>query len=354
MTTLSESTRIYPRGAGRVDWVDVAKGVSIVLVVAMHATLGLQAAVGQAGWMGAVVAFAEPFRMAAFFLLAGLFLARTIDEPWRRTLDRKVLHFVYFYVLWMSLQFAVKAPGWAAEHGAASTAFLWLRSFVEPFGTLWFIYVLPLFFLAARLMRDVPPPVRIGAAVLLAVAPVHTGWLVADAFADKFVYFLAGHLFARHVFRFAEAVRAAPPAALAGLAFWALANGAGVAYGLHRVPGLDVAAGFAGAGAVVAAAVFVSAMPFGRILRICGERSIAIYLAFFLPMALTRAALVQSGLVADVGTASLIVTLAAVAVPLAMVRITETTGAARFLFERPAWARLPDVPAAAPRPAPAE
>ncbi|MEL6946038.1 MAG: acyltransferase family protein, partial [Pseudomonadota bacterium] len=83
----------------RVDWVDTAKGICIIFVVMMHTTLGLEKAVGEQGWMHAVVAFAEPFRMPDFFLISGLFLAATINRPWRLYLDRKVVHFLYFYVI---------------------------------------------------------------------------------------------------------------------------------------------------------------------------------------------------------------------------------------------------------------
>ncbi len=72
-------------------------------------------AAGHEGWMHPVVAFALPFRMPDFFLISGLFLANVIDRDWRTYLDRKVVHFVYFYLLWMTIQFAVKAPGLAAR-----------------------------------------------------------------------------------------------------------------------------------------------------------------------------------------------------------------------------------------------
>ena len=57
--------------AGRVDWVDYAKGFCIVMVVMMHSTLGVEQAAGHEGWMHAVVAFARPFRMPDFFLISG-------------------------------------------------------------------------------------------------------------------------------------------------------------------------------------------------------------------------------------------------------------------------------------------
>src|SRR5436190_24319895 len=94
----------------RIDWVDYAKGFCIIFVVMMHSTLGVGNAVGQEGWLHTVVAFAKPFRMPDFFLISGLFLGQVIDRGWRTYLDRKVVHFVYFYLLWTAIQFAFKAP----------------------------------------------------------------------------------------------------------------------------------------------------------------------------------------------------------------------------------------------------
>ena len=102
--------------------------------------------------MHAVVAFAKPFRMPDFFLISGLFLARVIDRDWRTYLDRKVVHFVYFYLLWTAIQFAFKAP-LLRRPGTAGWGVLglYLESFIEPFGTLWFIYLLPIFFVVTKL-----------------------------------------------------------------------------------------------------------------------------------------------------------------------------------------------------------
>src|ERR671915_579751 len=130
----------------RVAWVDYAKGICILMVVMMHSTLGVGAAAGGEGWLHQVVAFAKPFRMPDFFLISGLFLAQVIDRDWRTYLDRKVVHFLYFYLLWTAIQFAVKAPGLVQGHGVTGVAWLYLETFVEPFGTLWFIYLLPIFF----------------------------------------------------------------------------------------------------------------------------------------------------------------------------------------------------------------
>src|SRR6187455_3433089 len=112
--------------AERVAWVDYAKGICIVMVVMMHSTLGVGNAAGGEGFMHYVVAFAKPFRMPDFFLISGLFLSRVIDRDWRTYLDRKVVHFVYFYVLWVTIQFAFKAPSFAAEAGWAHVGLMYL------------------------------------------------------------------------------------------------------------------------------------------------------------------------------------------------------------------------------------
>src|SRR5919198_1706785 len=160
----------------RVDWVDYAKGICIVMVVMMHSVLGVEAAAGQTGFMHALVAFAKPFRMPDFFLISGLFLAVVIDRDWRTYLDRKVVHFAYFYVLWVTIQFGFKAPAFAAETSWSHAGYLSLESFTEPFGTLWFIYLLPVFFVVIKLTRRIAPPLIWGVAALLEATHVATGW----------------------------------------------------------------------------------------------------------------------------------------------------------------------------------
>ena len=84
----------------------------------------------------------------------------------------------------------------------------------------------------------------------------------------------------------------------------------------------------------------------GRSFAFAGAHSIAIYLAFFLPMAAMRTMLVKLGIIADVGTMSAIVTVFATVTPLIALAVADRTFL-KFLFNRPAWARL--VPAGSPR-----
>lgn len=332
----------------RVDWVDYAKGFCIIMVVMLHSTFGVQEAMGREGFMQALVAFAKPFRMPDFFLISGLFLARVIDRDWRTFLDRKVIHFAYFYALWITIQFALKAPGFAADHGWAGVLGLYLFSFIEPFGTLWFIYLLPIFFVVAKLARElrIPPlAVWLGGAAL-EIAHITTGWLVIDEFASRFVYFYTGYLAARQVFAFTREAQDRVKLALVGLLGWGVVNGVLVFTGHAGLPFVSLALGFAGAMAVVTLSALLAKSDLFAPVRYCGRNSIVIYLAFFLPMAATRTALIKSGLIENVGVISLIVTAVAVVGALAMWWAARDTRLG-LLFKRPAWAHL------SPRPAPA-
>jgi uncharacterized membrane protein YcfT len=328
-----------PAGAaadGRVAWVDYAKGFCIVFVVMMHSTLGVENAAGQEGWLHTVVAFAKPFRMPDFFLISGLFLARVIDRDWRTFLDRKIVHFAYFYLLWTAIQLAFKAPLFVHEHGALRTLWLYVESFWEPFSTLWFIYLLPIFFVVTKLAHNLrlPPPMIWLVAAALEIAPIATGYTVIDEFASRYVYFFTGYIVAPYIFALAKSVAAQPETALAGLMTWGLINGFLVFNGLAHLPFVSLALGLAGAAAVVSVSVLLAKTDIAKPLRYCGRNSIVIYLAFFLPMAATRTIFLKTGWITDIGTVSAIVTLIGVIGSLAWFWAVRWTFL-RFLFERP-------------------
>src|SRR3954470_15071389 len=320
----------------RVSWVDYAKGFCIIFVVMMHSTLGVGNAMGQEGWLHTVVAFAKPFRMPDFFMISGLFLAQVIERSWRTYLDRKVVHFVYFYLLWTALQFAFKAPMFVHEHGVLATAWLYAESFWEPFGTLWFIYLLPVFFVVTKLAYQwrIPPLAMWIAAAGLQIAAINTGHMVIDEFAARFVYFYTGYLLAPRIFALAAYVQALPESAFAGLAAWALLDGLLVFYGFSELPLVGLALGLLGAIAVVAISALMAKRSLFRPLRYLGQNSIVIYLAFFLFMAASRMVLIKGGWIADIGTISVLVTLAGVIGPVLLFWAVRHTPL-RFLFARP-------------------
>jgi uncharacterized membrane protein YcfT len=323
-----------PARSGRVDWIDYAKGICIVMVVMMHSVLGVELAAGQSGFVHPLVAFAKPFRMPDFFLISGLFLPLVVGRDWRTYLDRKVVHFAYFYMLWVTIQFGFKAPAFAAESGWAHAGYLYLESFIEPFGTLWFIYLLPIFFVVTKATRGLPPLLIWGLAAILEMSHFSTGWTAIDEFGARFVYFYTGYLLADQVFALSDRARAQPHFALAALAFWALVNESLVQLGLSEWPLISLSLGLAGACAIVTIGTLLARVRWLDFIRFCGEHSIVIYLAFFLPMAATRTLLLRTGIIHDVSVISLTVTLLALFGALAIWQVAIRLGA-NFLFERP-------------------
>src|SRR5215218_4959231 len=237
---------------GRVPWVDTAKGLCIVLVVMMHATLGVGEAMGGEGFMHWVVAFARPFRMPDFFLVSGLFLSRVIDRDWRAYGDKRIVHFLYFYLLWLLIQSGLKF-GQVSGGDLAGFAEHLALSLVEPYGTLWFIYILAVFSIVTKLLRGLPPAPLLGLGAALETVPIHSEWTVLTEFCDRWVYFLGGYLLAPRIFDLARWAVAHRAAALGALSVWAVVNGvlaltpAGLAGypTLATLPGLSLALGAA-------------------------------------------------------------------------------------------------------------
>jgi uncharacterized membrane protein YcfT len=324
----------------RIDWVDYAKGICIILVVMMHTTLGIEKASYGITWLHPFIDWARPFRMPDFFLISGLFLSTRIDRPWRNYLDTKVLHFVYFYILWMSIQMLTKAYGIYHDQGSAAVATSYLMGFIEPFGTLWFIYMLAVFFVITKVTRKVSPLLVFAAAAALEVAPIETGWSLIDEFAARYVYFFAGYWLAKHVFNFAAQINGKSAAVISSaLLLWGCGNYQLVHTGYASLPFVSLIMGFIGAGAVIGAGVLLSKSHMANAIRYCGQNSIVIYLSFFLFMAAGRGALLKFAPQLDLGLGSLLVTGLGVIGPVLLYWATRNT-VLSFLFHRPEWAKL--------------
>jgi len=337
----------------RLQWVDTAKGLSIILVVMMHSAFGVGEETGSTGVLHWIIAFATPFRMPEFFLISGLFLSQVIGRDWTRFADRRVVHYLYFYALWAVLQILFKVGLGAGDPATAASYLAW--AVVEPYGVLWFIYMLAVFSAAAKLLHvlRVPHAAALALGAALQMSGIHTGAYAIDQFAAFFVYFYAGYALAPVVFRLVAWAEANPAPALSGLAAWAGINAAlvfspgfamrpdHVEMGYGALPGLHLLLAVAGALALCSVAALLARLPFMDWLRWLGAHSIVVYLAFSIPMAATRVVLVKVGAITDTSLLSLIVLAVAMTAPLVLYGFVRRTGIGTFLFERPAWAHLP-------------
>jgi len=130
----------------RIAWLDVARGLAIMLVVAGHVERGLVAANIAAGaawhWLDYTI---YSFHMPAFFLLSGITARMSLArKPAGEFLADKVWTIIYPYFLWSLIQGSVMIAisGQTNTHHDISSLYEigW-----RPIGQFWFLYVLMIY-----------------------------------------------------------------------------------------------------------------------------------------------------------------------------------------------------------------
>ena len=208
----------------RYHWVDAAKGISIILVVMMYSAHNVGKYTGDIGVLHYIIGFATPFRMPEFFLISGLFLSQVIARDWKRYADRRVMHYFYFYAIWVTIDIVLKL-GVAGQDIPGMVRGL-AGAVVQPYGVWWFIYMLGVFSLAAKLAWQFKLPhwLVLGAAALLQMVPIDVPSYAVTQFCAYFVFFYLGYAASPLVFRIVEAAAARPIPAVLGLVVWAIAE----------------------------------------------------------------------------------------------------------------------------------
>lgn len=335
---LAMSTRLRP--------IDIARGLCMLLVVAMHATLGVEAAFGQVSAFHGAIEFAKSFRIPAFYLISGLFFARAMTMSWPELFRRRLLALGSIYLFWLALHLGLRhgARLWQAPFtgvfGPDGLLFAYLEGLLQPFGTLWFLYLLIVFIVAARLLRGVPIGIVLVLAALTETARIQTGLIIIDEFAGRFVYFVLGIALSgwlrRQIGRMANTNPPGlwmRPLGLALLA-WLAAALLLFAFGLDRLTGFSLLCGAAGAFALLACGILLDGAPklapLAELLALIGRRSLVIYLVFTIPMAAIRSLLLIVSPMLPVSLVAVLVTLGAVMVALLVERLARSGWLARF------------------------
>ncbi len=331
-----------PPGADRVGWVDYAKGICILLVVMFHTVNHYEEAVGAEGWMRWIVDFSKPFRMPDFFLISGLFLSRTITSNLTTYIDKKVVHFAYFYLLWLGLTLLLTDNDvLRADPVAFVKLYVW--NIIQPTGVLWFVHMLAVFYVVTRLLARLPKWVVIAAAAALQIAHqalwIDTQSFIANRFMEYFVYFFIGYALHTVVFDVADRAKARPWLTVGVLAGWAICNEWLTQNDMHQLPGYGLLMGIAGALAIVELAALLSMTKFAGFLRYCGKNSIVIYLTFFFPMTLLERFLASKQIIPDVGWACFVIMAISAVLPLLFHLAIKRTPLIA-LYVRPEWAKL--------------
>jgi fucose 4-O-acetylase-like acetyltransferase len=121
----------------RVDWVDIAKGFGIVLVVFGHAARGLDSAGITFRGFAQVDKFIYSFHMPLFFALSGFFFIASARKGGREYLRSKVSTILYPYLIWSLIQIVIQYAASSLINGDVT----WhdVVTFYEPRGQFWFL-----------------------------------------------------------------------------------------------------------------------------------------------------------------------------------------------------------------------
>ncbi|OWK23420.1 hypothetical protein AJ87_37580 [Rhizobium yanglingense] len=156
----------------RLDWLDIAKGIAIVLVVYGHASRGLEVAglISFDGAWGYIDYLIYTVHMPVFFVVSGFLYERSREKPrdsWSFWTD-KFVNIAWPYFLWTAIHVSIQTvmSGSGAVNNDASLGRL-LSIGWNPVSPFWFLYALLVAFAVSFALRRVPIKIVTGAAFVL-------------------------------------------------------------------------------------------------------------------------------------------------------------------------------------------
>lgn len=204
----------------RLHWMDMLRGISVVLVAILHITLVQEIWDGGTSYEAIVLSQAvAPFRMPMLLFASGLLLARALKKPTGRYLTGKLRTLLWPWLIWSAVMWPI--TGWS--YGLQPL--WWINGMYT-----WFLMALFCYYLVGLLTRWIHP-------AWFALASI-TAWTVLPMLGvtfdvtgfrpDKFLYY-AAFFFAGAALRRLLSERRIPVAALlpalvvaAGWAYYAM------------------------------------------------------------------------------------------------------------------------------------
>lgn len=153
-----------PPAKTRVEWVDYAKGLSILFVVVYHVWNGIMMRSAQIpspeAWYDPINRGFEMMRMPLFFFVSGLFVGRSAQKEAGRFVVDKLGAIVWPYVIWSIIHVLVtlalaKVSGGKSEFSLSQLPYYLA---IDPVAQFWFLYVLFLSLMLYLLLAKLRTP----------------------------------------------------------------------------------------------------------------------------------------------------------------------------------------------------
>ncbi len=127
-----------PKGF-RFVWLDYVRGLNILSVVFVHVWRGLVTAGVAPASPGVTLVLDSIAPMALFFFISGMFVSRAVDLPFREFLSAKLKDFVYPYAIWVTLHGLIHAAAGGSVNSEHRVGDL-LTAIYDPPWHYWFLY----------------------------------------------------------------------------------------------------------------------------------------------------------------------------------------------------------------------
>ena len=180
----------------RIDWVDVARWSSILLVVLYHTDIWLDSYNIISASFGQFDRAFRPIRMPLFFAISGYLAGSSIRKGRRYILSQKVLPLIYLYGIWNLIQWLLfRFTGINNKALEIGEDVLQLVSvWYAPTTGLWFLWALSIYWIVGLCVRP-----RYSAIILFAASGISVAFMsrlvIAPNFAQMFVLWYSPFFF---------------------------------------------------------------------------------------------------------------------------------------------------------------
>lgn len=193
----------------RIEWVDYAKGISMILVVLHHVIVRDVNSIFYSEWLISINDSLKLFRMPLFFFLSGLFIYKGLNMDIKTFLNKKVKNLLFVYIVWNFMWYSLVIVLLYYLIGNA-VDFNWILSLFYDPPIYWFLYALVVFSIITYLFRK-----NIWLVLLLSIigygVSISNGNHHSPTFLDEilryYLMYLTGYYFSKNIENYSKMIK---------------------------------------------------------------------------------------------------------------------------------------------------
>ena len=158
----------------RIAWIDIAKGISIALVVFMHVVMAAHDDKFPVWRLFRLNELLSPIRMPLFFTVAGVFAGKTIAGSWTTLLTKKVALYTWLILIWSAVLIILyNVINLNLNMSAENLAGKLFWSLLVPKSVLWFLWALAVFFVLTKILSKFDLRIGIVLSIIASLAGLY-------------------------------------------------------------------------------------------------------------------------------------------------------------------------------------